>query len=84
MQATPEARRHLDKLPAKVHSAVLAAIFDTIAVNPHRAGTRLRGEFEGLRSARRGDYRVIYEILEDERVVLVHRAAHRADVYRRA
>jgi mRNA-degrading endonuclease RelE of RelBE toxin-antitoxin system len=25
---------------------------------------------------------VIYEILEDERVVLLHRAAHRADVYR--
>jgi len=52
-------------------------------VNPHRAGKPLRGELEGLHSARRGDYRVIYEILEDEQVVLIHRAAHRADVYRR-
>jgi len=52
-------------------------------VNPHRAGKPLRGELEGLHSARRDDYRVIYEILEDEQVVLIHRAAHRADVYRR-
>lgn len=61
---------------------MLASIFDSIAVNPHRAGKPLRGELEGLHSARRGDFRVIYEILEDERVVLIHRAAHRADVYR--
>ncbi len=61
---------------------MLAAIFDSIAVNPHRAGKPLRGELEGLHSARRGDFRVIYEIVEGEHVVLVHRAAHRTDVYR--
>jgi mRNA-degrading endonuclease RelE of RelBE toxin-antitoxin system len=61
---------------------VLAAIFDSIATNPQRAGKPLRGELEGLHSARRGDFRVIYEILDDEHVVLLHRAAHRADVYR--
>lgn len=65
-----------------MRDAVLAAIFDSIAVNPRRAGKPLRGELEGLFSARRGDFRVIYEILEDEHVVLVHRAAHRGDVYR--
>lgn len=61
---------------------MLAAIFDSIAVNPRRAGKPLRGELEGLYSARRGDFRVIYEIIDNERVVLLHRAAHRADVYR--
>lgn len=61
---------------------MLAAIFGSIAVNPRRAGKPLRGELEGLYSGRRGDFRVIYEILESERVVLVHRAAHRRDVYR--
>ena len=65
-----------------MHAAVLAAIFDSIAVNPERAGKALRGELEGLHSARRGDFRIVYEILKDERVVLIHRAAHRADVYR--
>jgi len=69
-------------LPERIRDAVLAAIFDSIAANPDRAGKPLRGEFEGLHSARRGDFRIIYEILEDECVVLLHRAAHRRDVYR--
>jgi mRNA interferase RelE/StbE len=57
-------------------------IFDSVALNPHRAGKPLRGELEGLYSARRGDFRVIYEILEEERIVVVHRAVRRSDVYR--
>ena len=65
-----------------MRGAVLAAIFDSIAVNPRRAGKALRGELEGLYSARRGDFRIVYEILDEERVVLIHLAAHRADVYR--
>jgi mRNA-degrading endonuclease RelE of RelBE toxin-antitoxin system len=35
-----------------------------------------------LHSARRGDYRIIYEIFEEEQVVLIHRVQHRRDVYR--
>jgi mRNA interferase RelE/StbE len=42
----------------------------------------LIGELEGLRSALRGDYRIIYEILEAEKVVLIYRVQHRRDVYR--
>ncbi|WP_245159798.1 type II toxin-antitoxin system RelE/ParE family toxin [Blastococcus sp. CT_GayMR19] len=32
----------------------------------------------GLRSARRGDYRVLIDVNEDERRILVARIAHRA------
>ena len=35
-----------------------------------------------MRSARRGDFRVIYEIEEDTRTVVVLRVQHRGDVYR--
>jgi mRNA-degrading endonuclease RelE of RelBE toxin-antitoxin system len=35
-----------------------------------------------LWSARRGDYRIIYEIFEDDEVVLVHRVHHRRDANR--
>jgi mRNA interferase RelE/StbE len=65
-----------------MRDAVLAAIFESIAVNPRRAGKPLRGELEGLYSARRGDFRIIYEIHLATRTVVVHRAAHRSDVYR--
>jgi mRNA-degrading endonuclease RelE of RelBE toxin-antitoxin system len=82
VEITPEGLRHLDRLPAKVRAAVLATIFGSIAENPHRAGKPLRGELEGLRSARRGEFRIIYEIDEEARTVLVHRAQHRRRAYR--
>lgn len=80
---TPEGVRHLDKLPPKVRAAAIEAILGGIAENPQRAGKPLTGELTGLFSARRGDYRVVYEIDEDSRTVLVHRVQHRRDAYRR-
>lgn len=82
VEITPEALRHLDQLPTKVRSAVIETILGSIAENPQRAGKPLRGELEGLYSARRGEFRVIYEIDDEARIVLVHRAQHRRRVYR--
>ena len=83
VEITPEGLRHLNRLPNKVRAAVLETIFGSIAENPQRAGKPLRGELEGLYSARRGELRVIYEIDEGTRVVIVHRAQHRRSSYRR-
>lgn len=82
VQITPEGLRHLRKLPEKVKAAVLETIFGSIAESPRRAGKALRGELEGLYSARRGDFRVIYEMDRTTRTVIIHRAAHRGKVYR--
>jgi len=82
VEITPDGLRHLNQLPDKVRNAALAAIFGPIAENPQRLGKRLLGELEGLYSARRGDYRIIYEIFEGEDTVLIHRIQHRRDVYR--
>ena len=82
VEITPEGLRHLDQLPAKVRAAVIEAILGSIAENPQRAGKPLRGELEGLYSARRGEFRVIYEIDENAKVVLIHRAQHRSRAYR--
>jgi mRNA interferase RelE/StbE len=83
VEITPEGLRHLRRLPEKIRTAVLEAIFGTVAENPHRAGKPLRGELEGLYSARRGDFRIIYEIHDEDRIVLIHRAPHRREAYRR-
>jgi mRNA interferase RelE/StbE len=82
IEITAEGLRHLNKLPENVRSAALESIFGPIAENPNRLGKPLVGELEGLWSARRGDYRIIYEILEDEQIVLIHRVQHRRDAYR--
>lgn len=81
VEITPEGLRHLDRLPEKVRAAAIEAILGPIAENPARLGRPLVGELEGLYSARRGDYRVIYEI-DDAQVVVILRVQHRRDVSR--
>ncbi|HEY5389707.1 MAG TPA: type II toxin-antitoxin system RelE/ParE family toxin [Solirubrobacteraceae bacterium] len=78
---TGPARRQFDRLPISVSAAVLETL-DAIAENPRRLGKRLVLDHEGRWSARRGPYRIIYELLEDEHVVRVVAIGHRRDVYR--
>ena len=75
------ARRQFDRLPIAVAAAVLETLA-AIAENPRRLGKRLVLEHEGHRSARRGPYRIIYELVDDERIVRVLAIGHRRDVYR--
>jgi mRNA-degrading endonuclease RelE of RelBE toxin-antitoxin system len=75
------ARRQFEKLPVAVAAAVLETL-DAIAENPRRLGKRLVLEHEGHWSARRGPYRIIYELLEEARIVRVLAIGHRRDVYR--
>jgi len=82
VEITPEGLRHLNQLPDKVRAAALEAILGPIAEAPRRAGKPLVGELAGLYSARRGDYRVIYEIDDGMHAVVVLRVQHRRDVYR--
>lgn len=76
---TPTARRALQRLPEKVATAAIEFVYGPLASNPQRVGKALRFDLEGLHSARRGDYRIIYRI--DERVSIIA-IEHRADVYR--
>jgi mRNA interferase RelE/StbE len=76
------ARRQLRRLPAKVAIAVVEFITAVLPENPLRLSKPLTGELTGLRSARRGDYRVLIEVDDAARRVLVLRIAHRADAYR--
>ena len=75
------ARRQFDRLPISVAAAVLETL-DAIAGNPKRLGKRLALEHDGRWSARRGPYRIVYELLDDEHVVRVVAIGHRRDVYR--
>jgi mRNA-degrading endonuclease RelE of RelBE toxin-antitoxin system len=76
---TPTARRALTRLPEKAATAAVEFIYGPLAENPQRVGKPLRFELEGLHSARRGDFRIIYRIAEAVTVVAIE---HRADAYR--
>lgn len=74
------ASKAIGKLDAKTRRRIVERI-DTLAEHP-TSGSRLKGEFEGLRRLREGDYRIIYELRRKEITVLVLRVGHRRDVYR--
>lgn len=74
------AAKALGKIREADRNRLIDAI-DRLAGEPH-AGSALKGEFEGLRRIRVGDYRVIYEVDEGVLLVLVVRIAHRREVYR--
>lgn len=82
VRLAPSAIRGLDRLPPRIATAVVEFITATLPTNPERMSKPLRGELEGLRSARRGDYRVLFSLDEATEILLVERIAHRADVYR--
>jgi mRNA-degrading endonuclease RelE of RelBE toxin-antitoxin system len=75
------ARRQIDRLPITVAAAVIEAL-DAIASNPRRLGKPLRFELEGCFSARRGPYRIVYRIDDENHTVSVLAIGHRADIYR--
>jgi mRNA interferase RelE/StbE len=52
-----------------------------LAETPYQLGAELRGQHAGLRSARRGSYRIIYKDVKQDRIDVVH-VDHRGDVYR--
>lgn len=70
------------ELPESVAAACTEFVLGPLAENPHRVGKPLRGDLEGLHSARRGAFRIIYRI--DEGRVTIYNAAlrHRRDAYR--
>lgn len=74
------AAKALRKIDHQDRERLVEAI-DRLGEEPH-SGSVLKGELSGLRRIRVGNYRIVYEVYEDELTVLVVRVAHRRDVYR--
>jgi len=70
------------KLSEAVAAAVIEFITGSLLEDPRRAGKELRNELAGTYSARRGAFRVLYDIDDRLGLVTVLRIDHRADVYR--
>lgn len=81
VEILPRAVKQLEKLPPEVYPRIRNALVD-LANEPRPSGClKLRGR-EGWR-LRVGDYRVIYEIDDQSRRVVVLDIGHRREIYRR-
>ena len=76
------ARRDLRRLPVKVGAAIVEFISGPLAENPRRLSKELRGELAAYRSARRGDYRVLFRVDDDQHAIVIVAVNHRAHIYR--
>lgn len=78
----PAARALAGRLPEKIAAAVYEFLTTVLVNNPQRLGKQLlRPPYAGTWSARRGAYRVLYEIDDEQRLVTVTVVEHRGDVY---
>lgn len=81
--AAPARRALTRDLPESVVAAVMKFITGPLRENPHRVGQRLRAPLDEMYAARRGDYRILYRILDGVLVIEVVSIKHRRDVYHR-
>jgi mRNA interferase RelE/StbE len=75
-------RQLVDRLPEAVAAACVEFIFGPLAEQPRRVGADLRKPFEGQLRARRGEYRVRYEVDDAAGLIRVLDIDHRRDAYR--
>ncbi len=79
----PTARRQLAKSPPEAvaiagHEFVIGPLLEY----PRRVGKQLHPPMADRHSARRGTYRVIYRIDDEQRTITVLAVVHRSDAYR--
>jgi mRNA interferase RelE/StbE len=82
LRVTGPAERQLSCLPEGTAAAIVEFMLGALLENPNRIGGPLQRELAGMRSARRGSYRIIYEIDEPQRLIIVLRIEHRSTAYR--
>ena len=77
---TEQAKKNLALLPSFIYQRAVKAL-EVIRKNP-LAGKPLKGELEGIRSYRIGDYRILYQIESKKIIIIILTIGHRKEVYR--
>jgi len=74
------AQKQLAKIPASDYKKIKQAILD-LAKDPRPSGSKKLKSRQGWR-IRQGNYRVIYEIQDDQLIIIVLDVGNRKDIYR--
>jgi mRNA interferase RelE/StbE len=82
VEVTSPALKGFRRLPEKAAAAIVEFVTGVLPENPYRLSKPLTNELLGLRTARRGDYRVLFTLDLEAHILYVHRIEHRSDVYK--
>ena len=77
----PAAARKLLKFPKPIQ-VKLARKIDSLTINPYPQGTKKLKGSDDLHRLRVGDYRIIYQVKNDQLLILVVKIGHRKEIYR--
>ena len=79
----PSAIKDLKRLKKSIPQLLpkLKKHFDSLSSDPYQ-GKPLAGNKKGCFSLREGDYRIIYEIHRDDKIVHIMAVGHRREIYR--
>jgi mRNA interferase RelE/StbE len=75
-------RKDLRRLPVAAVNRVLETV-EALTTNPFPHGVEKLSGSEHAYRIRLGDYRIIYEVVNEAGLVEIQRVRHRKDVYRR-
>jgi len=75
------AEKDLSKLPTIYLSNIISKIKE-LSKDPHPKGCKKIMSNENFWRIRIGNYRVIYEVIETDKVIKIYKIKHRKDVYR--
>jgi mRNA interferase RelE/StbE len=81
IRVVASAHKQLDKLSADVKERILRSLFN-LEKEPRPANSKKLKGHRGEYRLRIGDYRVIYEIDDGNKVLIVLKCMHRGEIYR--
>jgi mRNA interferase RelE/StbE len=74
-------RKDLRKLPSSAADKIVEAV-EHLSQNPFPHGVEKLSGSEHAYRIRLGDYRIVYEVVTESKLVEIQRVRHRKDVYR--
>lgn len=77
----PSVRKDIRKMPRAMLRRLQEALHG-LSANPHPPGAKKIQGYDGYFRLRVGDYRVVYSVAEEVRIIEIIRIGHRRDVYR--
>lgn len=81
IQIKRSAAKEIEALPVRDRRRVVQRI-ETLAAEPRPPGAEKLSGADSYR-IRQGDYRILYQIIDHDLIVMVVKVGHRGDVYRR-
>ena len=77
IETSKQADKFMEKAPNFITVRLEEAV-DNLLLNPHE-GIKMQGKYEYCRRIKVSNYRIIYEVLEDKRIIRIHEIESRGN-----